>query len=359
MSQSLLFTPFALGRITLSNRTVMAPMTRNRCPGNVPGEIVATYYAQRATAGLIISEGVAPSANGTGYARIPGLYSQAQVDGWRKVTDAVHAKGGHIFARLMHTGRASHQSNLPAGAMVVAPSALALPDPVFVDDHGPLPATVPVAMTDAQVEATVEEYVQAAENAIAAGFDGVELHGANGYLIEQFLSGSTNQRADRWGGTIENRIRFVVEIAKRTAAKIGADRVGLRLSPHGVFNGITPDADTPELYTAVATEMGKLGIAYLHVVDHSAIGAPPVAATTKAAIRKAFGGTYILSGGYTTAVGAESDLQSGLGELVAFGRPFLANPNLVEKLQSGAALNPPDFATFYTPGTVGYLDYPA
>jgi N-ethylmaleimide reductase len=358
MSQSLLFEPFRLGRITLSNRVVMAPMTRNRSLGNIPGELVATYYAQRATAGLLITEGISPSPNGVGYARIPGLYSAAQIAGWRAVNNAVHAKGGHAFAQLMHTGRASHQANLPAGAEVLGPSAVALPTDVWVDALGNVPATTPNAMTEAQIEATLEEYAQASANAIEAGFDGVEIHGANGYLIDQFLNAASNVRTDRWGGSVENRIRFALEATKRAAARIGADRVGIRLSPYGAFNAMNTDPDTDALYTTLATELGKLGIAYIHVVDHSPMGAPPVPATIKASIRKAFGGTYILSGGYDAAR-AEADLQAGLGELVAFGRPFISNPTLVAKLKSGAELTPPDFASFYTPGPEGYTDYAA
>lgn len=356
MSQSPLFQPYQLGRIQLANRVVMAPMTRNRSLGNVPGELVATYYQQRATAGLIVTEGVSPSPNGVGYPRIPGLYNAAQIAGWRKVTDALHAAGGHIFAQFMHTGRASHEANLPAGAQVLAPSAVALAESIYVDGQGPLPATTPHAMTEAQIESTIEEYAQAAENAIAAGFDGVELHGANGYLMDQFLNSASNTRTDRWGGSVENRIRFAVEVARRSASRIGADRVGIRLSPYGVFNGMVPDAETDALYLALTAELSKIGLVYVHIVDHSAMGAPPVSASLKQAIRAAFSGTYITSGGYDAAR-AGADLDAGVGDLVAFGRPFISNPNLVAKLQQGAALAPQDFATFYTPGPEGYTDY--
>ncbi len=353
----MLFGSYRLGRLTLANRTVMAPMTRNRALGNVPGELEAAYYSQRASAGLIVTEGVSPSPNGLGYPRIPGLFSAAQVDGWRKVTTAVHAAGGHLFAQLMHTGRASHQANLPAGASVVAPSAVALPESIYVDGQGPLAASTPVAMTEAQIQATIAEYVLASQNAIAAGFDGVELHGANGYLIDQFLNTASNKRTDAWGGSVAGRIRFAVEVARACAQAIGGDRVGIRLSPYGVFNGMTPDADMQELYLTLVAQLSDLGLLYVHIVDHSAMGAPAVPQTIKDGIRAAFKGTYILSGGYDAAR-AEADLQAGRGELVAFGRPFLSNPNLVAKLQSSAALNPPDFSTFYTPGAKGYLDYP-
>ena len=210
-----LFSPWQLGRITLKNRIVMAPMTRNRSPGNVPGELVARYYAQRAEAGLIVTEGVSPNADGLGYARIPGLFNAEQVKGWRAVTDAVHAAGGRIFVQLMHTGRASAAANLPPGARVLAPSAVALSQPIFVDGAGQQPATVPTAMTEEDVERTLEAYAQSAALAVEAGFDGVELHGANGYLIDQFLNTASNHRTDRWGGSVENRARFALEAARR------------------------------------------------------------------------------------------------------------------------------------------------
>ena len=353
---STLFTPFTLGRVTLANRIVMAPMTRSRSPGNVPGDLVATYYAQRAEAGLIVTEGTSPSADGVGYARIPGLYNAEQVAGWKKVTEAVHAKGSKIFVQLMHTGRASATQNLPEGARVVGPSAIALGQDVWTDAAGNQPAAVPHALTDAEVEATIDAYAQSAALAVEAGFDGVEIHGANGYLVDQFLNTASNQRTDRWGGSVENRIRFAVEVCRRAAAHIGGDRVGIRISPYGVFNNMVPDAEMDALYLALAKELSALGLAYVHVVDHSAMGAPPVPDTIKAGIRANFKGTYILSGGYDRAR-AEADLDAGKGELVAFGRPFLSNPRLPTLLEEGGELRAPDFATFYTPGPVGYTDF--
>jgi N-ethylmaleimide reductase len=351
-----LFSSVPLGRLTLKNRAVMAPMTRNRSPGNVPGAIVATYYAQRAGAGLIVTEGTAPDANGLGYARIPGLFTPEQVAGWRAVTDAVHAKGGAIFVQLMHTGRASAQGNLPDGARVLAPSAIALSQPVWVDATGQTPATMPVAMSEADIEATIEGYAHASACAIEAGFDGVELHGANGYLIDQFLNTASNARTDRWGGSVENRARFAVEVARRCAARIGADRVGIRVSPYGVFNDMRPDADMDALYAHLAKELSALGLVYVHVVDHSAMGAPRPPDSVREAIRANFKGAYVLSGGYDRAR-ADADLAEGKGELVAFGRPFISNPDLVAKLRDGRELVAPDFATFYTPGEQGYTDY--
>lgn len=352
-----LFSPFTLGRITLQNRVVMAPMTRNRAIGNIPGDLVATYYGQRGTAGLIITEGTSPSPNGLGYARIPGVFSGDQAAGWRKVTDAVHAKGGRIFVQMMHTGRASHEANLPAGARVLAPSAIALPESIWVDPDGPRPATPPIAMTEEDIDAELNTYAHASEVAISAGFDGVELHSANGYLLDQFLNTASNQRTDRWGGSVENRARFVLEAARRAAAKIGADRIGIRVSPYGVFNAMQPDAEMDALYLYLARELSAIGLAYLHVVDHSSMGAPEVSPRLKQELRAAFKGAYILSGGYDRAR-ADADLAKNAGDLVAFGRPFIANPNLVEKLRTGAALAAPDFGSFYTPDAKGYTDYP-
>jgi len=357
MSTPDLFTPFTLGRLTLPNRVVMSPMTRNRAMGNIPLAIHATYYAQRADAGLIITEGTSPSANGLGYARIPGMFSDAQVAGWRGVTDAVHAAGGRIFVQLMHTGRASHADNLPDGARVVGASAVPLAESIWVDPNGPIPATTPHPMTAAEIEATIAEYAHASVRAIEAGFDGVELHGANGYLIEQFLNTASNTRTDDWGGSVAGRARFAVETARACAKAIGADRVAMRVSPYGVFNGMVPDGETDALYLHLAQALSELGLVYLHVVDHASMGAPPVSPTLKAQLRATFRGAYILSGGYDRAR-ADADLAEGRGDLVAFGRPYLANPRLAHLLQRGGPLAAPDFATFYTPGEKGYTDYP-
>jgi N-ethylmaleimide reductase len=352
-----LFSSYRLGTIELRNRIVMAPMTRSRSTGNVPGDLVATYYAQRSEAGLIITEGTSPSPNGLGYARIPGLVTPEQVTGWRKVVEGVHAAGSKIFVQLMHTGRVGHPSNLPAGAKLLAPSAVAAPGKMYTDQQGEQPYPAPAAMTEEEIDFTLGEYEHAAGLALEAGFDGVELHGANGYLIDQFLNTASNQRSDRWGGSIEGRIRFALEAVARVAKKIGAERTGIRLSPYGAFNGMAPDPEHDALYTTLAEKLSALGIAYVHVVDHSSMGAPEVKAEIKQAIRKAFRGTYVLSGGYDRAR-AEHDLAEGKGDLVAFGRPFLSNPRLVSKLRASSPLAPPDFGTFYTPGEKGYTDYP-
>jgi len=353
-----LFSSFTLGALSLPNRVVMAPMTRSRAtPDHTPTPIMADYYAARADAGLLITEGTAPDPHGCGYARIPGLWSEVQVDGWRAVTDAVRAAGGRIAVQLMHTGRVGHPLNLPEGAALLGPSDAAAPGEMYTDQRGPQPHPAPRAMTDAEVEAAVEGFVAASRNAIAAGFDAVELHGANGYLIDQFLTPSVNTRADRWGGDREGRARFALEVARRASDAIGADRLGVRLSPFGVFNGIQPWEGLESDFIWLAQQLGRLGLAYLHLVDHSSMGAPEVPAGLKAGLREAFGGAFILSGGYDRAR-ADADLAAGQGDLVAFGRPYLANPDLVTRLRAGADLNAPDFNTFYTPGPEGYTDYP-
>ncbi|MBI4911773.1 MAG: alkene reductase [Acidobacteria bacterium] len=354
----LLFTPYPLGPLTLANRVVMAPMTRNRSIGNVPGPLVAEYYRQRAGAGLIITEGTSPSPHGLGYPRIPGIFSEAQVQGWAGVAEAVHREGGKIFVQLMHSGRIGHPANLPEGGRLLAPSAVAAAGEIWTDTLGMQPHPAPEAMTEADIAEATEEFVRAAVNATRAGLDGVELHAANGYLLEQFFHPASNQRNDAWGGDIPRRGRFLVEVARRCAAAIGGGRLGVRLSPHGVFNDMAPYAEVQEAYAWLARQLHEAGVGYLHLVDHAAMGAPPVPEPTKEAVRKAFPGTLILSGGYDRSR-AEADLAAGKGDLVAFGRPFLSNPDLVRRLESGAALAPPDQATFYTPGPAGYTDYPS
>lgn len=355
---SMMFTSYKLGRITLRNRLVMAPMTRNRATADhIPTPMMAEYYAQRASLGLQITEGTAPSADGAGYARIPGLYNQAQVDAWTPVTAAVHAVGGSIFAQLMHTGRASHTANLPAGARVVSSAVTPLPEPIWTDAEGEQPATPPHALTEAEIATVVQEFATAACNAIAAGFDGVELHAANGYLVEQFLNANLNTRTDSYGGRAENRNRFALEVTRAMVHAIGADRVGVRISPHGAFNAMGAFDGVDEQFTALATALGKLGVVYLHLVNHQSMGAPALPEALPAQLKAAFGGTFIASGGLDRAQ-ADALLSSGAADLVAFGRPALATPDLAARLESGAELNTPDFATFYTPGEKGYTDYP-
>ena len=347
-----------LGRLTLPNRVVMAPMTRSRAIGNVPNDLMARYYAERAGAGLVVTEGVAPSADGLGYPRIPGIFTDEQQAGWRKVTDAVHAKGGRIVVQLMHTGRIGHPDNMLPGARLVAPSAVAAAGQMWTDQKGLQDHPVPVEMTEADIAKAIGEYVDASRRAIAAGFDGVELHGANGYLIDQFLNTKSNRRADRWGGSLENRTRFAVEVAKAVAAAIGPDRVGIRISPHGVYNDLAPDAEMDALYLALVRALDLLKIAFVHFVDVGAMGAPEPKPALRKALREAFHGAFILNGGYDGAK-AEADLAAGAGDFVAFGKPFISNPDLVAKLKAGAPLRPADPETFFTPGERGYTDYPA
>ncbi len=353
---STLFTPTRLGSLSLKNRIVMAPLTRSRAIGNLPNALMEKYYRLRADAGLIITEGTSPSPNGLGYARIPGLFNEEQVEGWRRVTEGVHQAGGRIFVQLMHTGRVSHPANMPVGASVLAPSPVAAPGEMWTDADGMQPHPAPQEMSEADIAQSIAEYAASAKLAMEAGFDGVELHAANGYLIDQFLNTASNQRHDRWGGTVENRIRFAVEVARATVAAIGPERVGMRISPYGVFNAQVPDAEMDAVYLRLIDELNALGLLYIHIVDHSAMGAPEVSPELKAKIRAAFKGKYILSGGYDVAR-AEADLDAQRGDLVAFGRPFISNPDLVSRLKSGRELVAPDFSTFYTPGEKGYTDY--
>jgi N-ethylmaleimide reductase len=356
----MLFDSLVTDSIQLANRIVMAPMTRSRAvEANTPNALMAEYYGQRASAGLIIAEGTSPSPNGLGYARIPGLFNDAQVRGWKTVTDAVHARGGKIFVQLMHTGRVAHIANLPAGAEVLGPMADACPGEMYTDAQGMQPHSPPRAMTAADIARTVEEYATSAQLAIEAGFDGVELHAANGYLIEQFLNANVNQRSDAYGGSIEGRNRFALEVARATVAAIGAERIGIRLSPHGALNGTGGGfADVDAQYLDLTRSLSGLGLQYLHLLDHSAMGAPPVPAELKARLRDAFKGVFILAGGFDRA-GAEAALEAGQADLIAFARQFLANPDLVERMRANAGLNPLDMGTFYTPGAKGYTDYPA
>jgi len=354
----MLFEKYALGAIQLGNRAVMSPLTRSRASfKNTPNALMATYYGQRATAGLIISEGTSPSPNGLGYARIPGLFNDEHVEGWKPVTEAVHARGGKIVVQLMHTGRVSHQANLPAGAEVLGPSATACPGEIWTDGSGSQPHTAPRAMSEADIAAAVAEYANAARLAIKAGFDGIELHAANGYLLEQFLNANVNQRTDAYGATPDGRNRFVLEVARATANEIGAERVGIRLSPNGVFNATGGYEGMQEQYLALVKELSGIGLMYVHVLDHSAMGAPPVPAELKTALRSAFNGTFILAGGFDKS-SAQSALAEGKADLIALGRAFLANPDLVARMRNDLPLNQPDPSTFYTPGAQGYTDYP-
>ncbi len=354
-----LFKEAHVGSVTLKNRIVMSPMTRCRAIGNIPNELMASYYGQRSGAGLIITEGTSPSPNGLGYARIPGIFSGEQVEGWKKVTSSVHAKGGKIVVQLMHTGRISHSLNLPTGAEILAPSAVKPAGQMWTDTKQMQDFPVPKAMTADDLIKTKAEFVTAAKNAIVAGFDGVELHGANGYLLEQFLSPISNVRSDLYGGSIENRSRFVLEVVKDVAQAIGKEKTGIRLSPFGVASDMPHYPEIQETYDYLSNELNKLDIAYIHVVDHSAMGAPAVPLEMKKIIRGNFENTIILAGGYDKAK-AIADFDSRLCDLVAFGRPFINNPDLVNRLVNDQPLSTElHMDLFYTADEKGYTDYPS
>jgi N-ethylmaleimide reductase len=356
--ETMLFEPLLSPALSLRNRLVMSPMTRSRAvDDNTPNALMAEYYGQRASAGLIITEGTSPSPNGLGYARIPGLFNAAQVKGWKAVTQAVHERDGKIFVQLMHTGRVTHVANLPSGAEVLSPTVEICPGQMYTEANGMQPHSLPRAMDSHDIAHAVAEYAHAARLAVEAGFDGVELHAANGYLIEQFLNANVNTRTDGYAGSIAGRNRFALEVARATTAAIGAERVGIRLSPYGIFNGTGPYPELEPQYLALVEQLSALKLVYVHVLDHSALGAPPVPAAIKTQLRSTFKGLYILAGGFDRE-SAEAALREGRADLIAFGRPFLANPDLVVRLRTNAALNAPDMVTFYLPGPKGYTDYP-
>jgi len=348
------YDPIDLSGTPLANRIVMAPMTRSRADeGGAPTDLVAEYYAQRASAGLIVTEGIQPSVVGQGYPDTPGLHSAEQIAAWRKVTDAVHAAGGRIFAQLMHAGRIGHPSLLPDGLVNVGASPVRAQGQVYTHE-GPLDFVTPRELTGDEVRATTGEFVSAARGAIEAGFDGVELHGANGYLIHQFLAPGSNHRTDAWGGSVENRIRFAVETVKAVAAEIGAGRTGLRLSPGAPVNDIQEPEPEPT-YTALVAALEPLNLAYLHITEVGEVRELTLA------LRKRFSGTFILNPAAEGPNGPESLtlVEDGVADLIAYGKLFLANPDLPARLRAGGPFNEPDTATFFGGGAKGYTDYPA
>lgn len=353
-----LFSSARIRSLEFKNHIVMAPMTRCRAIGNVPNDLMATYYAQRAGAGLIVTEGTSPSPNGLGYARIPGIYNNDQIEGWKKTTTAVHKAGGKIFVQLMHCGRISHPLNMPAGSQILAPSAVKAAGQMWTDLKQLQDHSIPKEMTDEDIRTTKSEYVTASKNAMRASFDGVELHGANGYLLEEFLSPYSNIRTDEYGGSIEKRCRFVLEVAAEVAKEIGKEKTGIRLSPYGAASDMQYYSQIEETYSYLSKELSKLDIAYIHLVDHSATGSPEVPIEMKKSIRDNFKNSIILCGGYNKAK-AEDDLQSGLCDLVAFGRPFINNPDLVERMTKDWPLsNDLKMDLFYSADEKGYTDYP-
>jgi N-ethylmaleimide reductase len=347
-----MFEPFALGPMALSNRLVMAPMTRSRAHGDgTPGDLAATYYAQRAGVGLVITEGTQPSEDGQGYMMTPGIYTPDHVAGWRGVTDAVHAKGGHIFIQLMHAGRLSHPENTPHHRQGVAPSAIA-PGATMFTPTGPQEAPVPRALSTAEVEQTVADFAHAARCAIQAGADGVELHGANAYLIQQFLAPSANTRTDRYGGGIKNRARFALDVARAVAEEIGPERTGIRFSPGTHLWGIDEGPEGPDLYRYLMGELGGLGLAYVHIMDQGQ-------EALLADIRRLWTGTLILNRPGRPREGIGGDIATGLADLESYGQMVLANPDFVTRLQSGLPFNEADRMSFFGGTDKGYTDYPA
>ena len=348
-----LFSPVRLGDIELANRVVMAPMTRDRAgPGDVPTNLMAEYYRQRASAGMIVTEGAQPSPAGKGYWRTPGIHSAEQVEGWRKVAEAVHAEGGRLVVQLMHCGRVVIPANRGFEAEVIAPSAIACPDKVPGPDGVPVDCAVPRAIELAEVPDLLAQYAQAARNAIAAGVDGVELHCASGYLMNQFLNPASNKRTDRYGGPVENRIRFPLEVLAAMAEAIGPGRVGFRISPGNPYNGMDP-AEPEATFAPFVKAAGTLGLAYVHVVD---MGLEHL--DTLAMVRANWPGA-IIANNMLKAETAQALLDAGRSEAVSFGRPFIANPDLVARMRSGAQLAKPDYGLLYTGEDKGYTDYPA
>ncbi|MEO6917130.1 MAG: alkene reductase [Chitinophagaceae bacterium] len=357
MKDSKLFEATKVGNTTLRNRIVMAPMTRCRAIGNIPNALMAKYYGQRSDAGLIITEGTSPSPNGLGYARIPGLFNEEQVQGWKLVTSAVHGNDGKIFVQLMHTGRISHPLNMPKGAVILAPSAIKAAGKMWTDSQQMQDHPVPKEMTADDIVHAKNEFASSAMHAITAHFDGVELHGANGYLLEQFLSPASNTRTDNYGGTIENRCRFVIEVVTAVAAAIGKEKTGIRLSPYGVAGDMSPYPEIDATYDYLSKQLNNLDIAYLHLVDHSSMGAPAVPVEIKNLIRSNFSNSLILCGG-NDRERAEAAIESGLADLVAFGRPFINNPDLVERLANNWPLSTDlHMDLFYTADEKGYTEY--
>ncbi|MBI4967008.1 MAG: alkene reductase [Rhodospirillales bacterium] len=346
-----LFQPLRLGDLTLPNRIVMAPMTRSRADDEgVQPEIAATYYGQRAGAGLIITEGIYPSAMGKGYVRTPGIHTDAQVAAWSKVTKAVHDRGGRMFAQIMHTGRVAVPAFLPGGVLPVAPSAIGANGQAYTD-QGMTPMVTPRALETAEVAGVIGEYRDAARRALDAGFDGVELHAASGYLPEQFLSSKTNRRTDAYGGSIANRARFVVEVLEAMASVAGAGRVGIKISPEMNFNDVADDTPA-ETYRHLVERIAPMNLAYLHV---ALFGAPT---DYHGLLRPLFRGAYLAGGGFT-GDSAEAALSQGRADAIVFGTAFIANPDLPRRLADGRSLAEPDKTTFYAPGPKGYIDYPA
>ena len=357
MSASKLFDPYKLGNVTLTNRAVMAPLTRNRAiAGFVPNPLAIEYYGQRASAGLLITEASQVSQQGQGYQDTPGIYTKEQVAGWRKVTDRVHERGGHIYIQLWHVGRISHTSLQANGGAPVAPSAIRANTKTFVGGAF-ADVSEPRALELGEIPGIIDSLKRASANALEAGFDGVEIHGANGYLLDQFAKDGTNKRTDAYGGSIENRARLMIEVSKAVAAEAGADRTGIRISPVTPANDVS-DSNPQPLFDHIVDQLNALKLVYIHVIEGSTGGPRDNAPFDYASLRKRFSGTYIANNGYDFKLATEV-LDQNKADLIAFGKLFISNPDLVERLKLGAPLNPFDKATFYGGGAKGYTDYPA
>jgi N-ethylmaleimide reductase len=354
---SKLFEPYQLGPLKLPNRLVMAPLTRNRAAaGFVPGPLAAEYYSQRASAGLLVTEASQVSQQGQGYQDTPGIYSKEQVAGWRKVTERVHERGGRIFIQLWHVGRISHTSLQPNGGAPVGPSAIRANGKTFVGGTF-TEISEPRALQLEEIPGVVESFRRGAANALEAGFDGVEIHGANGYLLDQFAKDGANKRADAYGGAIENRAKLMLDVSKVVASEAGAERTGIRVSPVTPSNDIS-DSDPQPLFDYITEKLNALKLVYIHVVEGATGGPRDIAPFDYGSLRKRFTGAYIANNGYDFELASEV-LNANAADLIAFGKPFIANPDLVERLQRGAPLNAPDKATFYGGDAKGYTDYPA
>lgn len=358
MSTPNLFSPLPLGPLALPNRIFMAPLTRCRASGgNVPNDLNVEYYTQRASAGLIISEATSVSPSGYGYPKTPGIHTDAQVAGWKKITEAVHAKGGHIYLQLWHVGRISHPAYQENGTLPVAPSAIKPKGQVFTGTAMEEYVT-PRALETAEISAVIAEYVHGARLAKEAGFDGVEIHNANGYLLDQFLRTGTNQRGDQYGGSLQNRSRLTLEVTEAVVAIWGADRVGIRFSPSGVFNDMQ-DHNPLETFSHILRELNGFGLAYAHITQVTAqdIAHGATEGVGPRELRSAWNGKIVTAGGFTLESG-NAALAEGWADAIAFGVPFIANPDLPERFRRNATLNAPDEATFYASGPAGYTDYP-
>ena len=352
-----LFEPYQLGPITLPNRLVMAPLTRNRAvAGLVPNPLAVEYYGQRASAGLLVTEASQVSQQGQGYQDTPGIYSREQVAGWRKVTDRVHDRGGRIFIQLWHVGRISHVSLQENNQPPVAPSAIRAKGKTFVGGTF-ADVSEPRALTLEEIPGIIESFRRGAANALQAGFDGVEIHGANGYLLDQFAKDGANRRTDGYGGSIENRARLMLEVSKAVVAEAGAGRTGIRISPVTPANDIS-DSNPQPLFDHIVDHLNALKLVYLHVIEGATGGPRDNAAFDYASLRKRFNGAYMANNGYDFELAGKM-LAAGAADLIAFGKAYIANPDLVERLRRGAPLNAPDKATFYGGGAKGYTDYPA